>query len=47
MSYNPHWQCNNESMNITLALVFSEWGVSIKAQEARMTKTPSPFDLAS
>ena len=24
----------------------SEWGVSIKAQEAEMTRTPIPFNLA-
>ena len=32
---------------MTLVRVLLEWDVSIKAQEARMTKTPIPFDLAS
>ena len=47
MSNNPHWHCYHENMNMALVLVLSKWGVSIKLQEARMTKTPIPFDLAS
>jgi hypothetical protein len=34
-------------MNMTIRRVMLELNVSIKAQEARMTRTPIPFYLAS